>query len=70
MNIEHLLVYIAIVVVIAPEHSISYFKGIRHPLHTTIASSLLCNLHADTLLLKLLLVLGYGCQLLIIHHHY
>ena len=70
VDVEHLLVHIAIVVVIASKHDIGKLERIR-PLDAAVAYSFLPELHADALLLKLqLLLLGERRQLLLVHHHH
>ena len=69
MDVEHLLVYVTIVVVVASEHDIGKLERIR-PWYAAVAYSFLPKLHADALLLKLhLLLLGKRRQLLLVHHH-
>ena len=70
VDVEHLLVYVTIVVVIASKHDIGKLEGVR-PLDAAVAYSFLPELHADALLLKLqLLLLGERRQLLLVHHHH
>ena len=66
VHVEHLLIHIAIVVVIASEHYVGKLEGICPLDAAAIAdATVFRKLHANALLLKL-----QRSQLLLVHHHH